>query len=73
MKTIHEFLVSKGIKSMGEQIPALVVEQYIKEYCSDLLVFCAENAELDYEKYNNYEALSCEIDKQSILKIKDLI
>ena len=39
MKTIHEFLASKGIKSMGEQIPALVVEQYIKEYCSDLLLF----------------------------------
>lgn len=72
MKTVHEFLVSKGIKSMGEQIPTLVVEQYIKEYCSDLLVFCAENAELTYNEW-----LDCEeaiyTDRQSILKIQNLI
>jgi len=69
MKTIHEFLESKGI----DPTKCYKVDELIKEYCSDLLVFCAENAELDYEKYDNYDSLSCQIDKQSILKIKELL
>jgi len=72
MKTIHEFLASKGIKSMGQQIPALVVEQYIKEYCSDLLVFCAENADSSV-KFTNGKATHSQVNKKSILKIKKLL
>ena len=70
MKTIHEFLESKGI----DPTRCYQVDELIKEYCSDLLIFCAENAKtgVDNDFGDGYDYIIT-VDKQSILKIKKLL
>ena len=68
MKKIHEFLESKGI----DPTRCYQVDELIKEYCSDLLVFCAENADSSV-KFTNGKASHSQVNKKSILKIKKLL
>jgi len=56
--------------SVGEIQGAM--REYATLKCKELLEIVAEKAELDYEKYDNYDAQSCEINKDSILNAVDL-
>ena len=45
---------------------------FAKLKCEELLLLAAENAKLDYDKFDLYDAYTCEIDKKSILNVVDL-
>jgi len=50
----------------------LAMQEYAKLKCQELLEIVSEKAELDWEKFSNYDSSSCEIDKDSILNAVDL-
>jgi hypothetical protein len=77
---VEEFITNKEVEKgylladTTEDLKNLVdiLKEFAELKCKELLEIVAEKAELDYEKYDNYDAQSCEINKDSILNAVDL-
>lgn len=61
--TAQEFLISKGVKSIGNQFPAGLISKWLEEYANIVLDIAAEKAEIIQDTYTDIIS----VDKNSIL------
>lgn len=52
--TAQEFLINKGVESVGNQFPAGLIRKWLEEYANIVLSVAADKAEIAMKKKSNY-------------------